>query len=64
MIGRGKLPRLHVPEDCQSNQGYRDNPEHDVFAAVFFFCHRGSTAHLKSQFKCRRNFLENITLLF
>jgi hypothetical protein len=36
---RGKLSRLHVPEDCQGHQRDRDDPQNDVFTAVFFFCH-------------------------
>jgi hypothetical protein len=29
-----------VQEDCQSNQGHCDDPQNDVFAALFFVCHR------------------------
>src|SRR5579871_1870728 len=41
------LPRMLVPEDRQSNQDYRDNPQHDVFASVLLFCHRGKYSTLR-----------------
>jgi hypothetical protein len=28
-----------VPEDRQCHQGDRNNPQNDVFATAFFFCH-------------------------
>src|ERR1700689_940434 len=51
-----KLSRLVIPEECQRNQGDGDDPQHDVFTAVLFFGHKGSTAYLKSHFKCSQYF--------
>ena len=31
------LSRLLVPVDRQSHEGDSDNPEHDIFRAIFFF---------------------------
>jgi hypothetical protein len=36
----GRLKLLLVPEDCQGNQGDRDDPQNDVFAAILFVCHK------------------------
>src|SRR6266536_1133300 len=54
VTAREKL--LLVPEDRQRNQDDRNDPQNDVFAAAFFFCHKSSTAYLKSRFKCRADF--------
>lgn len=53
------LSRLLVPEERERNQGNGDDPEHDVFSAIFFFRfgHRRSTAYMKLWFKCRSDFL-------
>jgi len=37
---RGKLSRLHVPEDCQGHERDRDDPQNDIFTTLFFFCHK------------------------
>ena len=53
---RVKLSRLHVPVDRQRHQRGRDDPQHKVFAFVFLFRHKWSTAYLKPRFKCRADF--------
>jgi hypothetical protein len=37
--GERLLPRMLVPEDCHGDQNYRDNPQHNVFAAILLFSH-------------------------
>jgi hypothetical protein len=37
---RRKLSRLVVPEECQRDQGDSNDPQNNVFTAVFFFGHK------------------------
>src|SRR5579863_1958890 len=55
---RRRLLRLLVPEDRKSDQENGDNPEHDIFSAIFFlgFGHKRSTAYMKPWFKCCSDF--------
>src|SRR4051812_1882795 len=53
-LGSPQLFRFLVPEDRQSYERDGDDPENDVFGAVFFFLfsHKCSTAYMKCCFKC------------
>lgn len=51
------LPFIQIQKNRQPNQQNRNDPEHNVFTALFFVRHKGSTAYLKSSFKYRLEFI-------
>lgn len=60
-VGPPGLFGLLIPEDRQCDQGNRDDPEDDIFSAIFLFgfSHKRNTAYMKSGFKCCSEFPEH-----